>query len=236
MRKLTEQAEVHVSRLFPRPLAYSTLSGRLNSSWWAIIGGVKVQPDLWPFCWPLPPCCLEPIAINSPCLMFAACPMQNHLFTACLHLRRKENFCPLFMEYSNSWRKLQLTYWDFNCGALFSWQSFFKGGNKRPVRRPSAPPPKLIINAETELPAIDWAEMNDSAPKGVHLNFDRRDSEVTALFWSCLSSDVLKVIPSADAGRWVHCKIKAVGGWRSYVGSLTQCTDFNNDFSYSSWV
>lgn len=76
----------------------------------------------------------------------------------------KDPFCPLFMEYSNSWRKLQLTYWDFNCGELFPWQSFFKGGNKRPVRRPSAL--QLIINAEMELPAIDWAEMTDRAPKG----------------------------------------------------------------------
>lgn len=36
----------------------SALSRRLNSPWWAIICGVKVQQVHWPFCWPLPLCCL----------------------------------------------------------------------------------------------------------------------------------------------------------------------------------
>lgn len=116
-------------------------------------------------------------------------------------------------------------YWDFNCGELFGWHSSCSRGNKRPACRPSLPPSQLIINGETELPAIDWGEMNDTAPKGS--------------IW-ILTGRIQKSKPSFDGARkkafhWhtegnVECWYRAMEDWNTLICWLSEimCRQLNH--------
>lgn len=147
-----------------------------------------------------------------------------------------DHFCPLFMEYSISWVPHKgNTSWciEILIVACYLFDSLpSKEGTKGLCDVP-LPPLQLIINGETELLAIDSAEMNDRPPKRAHLNFDRI-LKLQPCF-DCAFFDTLKVIPSADAESWVQnksCRWWDIIGVKHWI----QAAMVIKDSSYSCWV